>query len=278
MATFSPSPSFHLCPDLSIVPPPNGHLHLGSVLRNLVIEGVLAPLDAGATVPIPASQLWPRGAPMEKMGFTRSIKELRSLEGSIWAKIFGWDGLGAIFPCLARREDDEVLTVDRLLVQYFTPDMEFVTRALEVDGVAFYIKNTKFKKPVFIITGLMWAEGASLSKVQCHEKSFSGQAAATEPKSGTTTGTSGTYRSQKNLITSFDGSTPFILGIRVKKIWWEKNVRREAYDVVGATLGDTEGNRTDVLDGIKVADDESDLVLGIPYVDESQLGGLGVIV
>ncbi|KAH8736868.1 hypothetical protein BGZ61DRAFT_470375 [Ilyonectria robusta] len=76
-ASFSPQPSFHLCPDFSIAPPPNGQLELGSVLRGLDFDSVFTPLDIGGTIKVPDSQLKPLDKPSEKAGFSRSLKELR---------------------------------------------------------------------------------------------------------------------------------------------------------------------------------------------------------
>lgn len=268
--SISPKPSFHLCPDFSIAPPPNGHLQLGAVLQALNIDGVLTPLDIGATKPVPESQLWPKDKPQEKQGFNRSLKELRSVEASIWAKIFGWDGLGAMFDFLCKRENDETLTVKKLLVRYFIPTPEYVKEALELDGVAFYVKNTKFRKPVYLITGLMWTEGAKLSKIQSKKDKISSRAAAADPNSGTTGGASGACESGESISSSFDGSTPFILGIRVRKIWWdEEGIRQDAHDTVGTTLGDAKGKETDILNGVKFVDDEADSITGL---DEIQPG------
>lgn len=271
--SFSPQPSFHLCPDFSISPPPNGHLQLGSVLYSLSLDGVLTPLDAGATVPVPDDQLRPLDKPQEKTGFSRSLRELRSLEGNIWAKIFGWDGLGAAFSFLRRREGDETLTVEKVLVRYFIPQPEYMRQALEVDGVSFYVNSTRRKRPVYMITGLMHVEGAKLSKVQSGKAHVKGQVAATDPNSGTTGGTGGAYESENRLSTSFDGSTPFILGIRVRKIWWSKDgVRHEETDVVGATLGDDQ-KKVGVLDGLEYADDEVDTSNGQIFVVNDNLEG-----
>jgi hypothetical protein len=80
---------------------------------------MLTPLDIGATVVVPEPKLRPRDKLIEKIGFSRRLKELRSFESSIWAKIFGWDGLGAAFSFLRKRKDDETLTVEKLLVEAF---------------------------------------------------------------------------------------------------------------------------------------------------------------
>ncbi|KAL6902986.1 hypothetical protein GGI43DRAFT_400896 [Trichoderma evansii] len=186
--TFSPQPSFYLCPDFSIAPPPNGHLQLGSMLRGLDFDSVFSPLDFGDTADVPDSQLRPLDKPSEKRGFSRSLRELRGLEGSIWGKVFGSEGLGAKFSLLRSRENDETLTVDKLFVRYFIPTLEYIKNALEIDGVAFHINNTKRKKPVYMITRLMWTEGAKYG-AKYQDKGPGGW--------------------------SFEGSSPFILGIRV---------------------------------------------------------------
>jgi hypothetical protein len=269
----SPKPSFHLCPDFGIAPPPDGHLQLGSVLRSLDLNGVLTPLDIGATVAVPQDQLWPRDKPQEKTGFSRSLRELRSSKGNIWANLFGWDGLGTAFSFLRRRDNDETLTVDKLLVRYFIPTPAYVKQALEVDGVAFHLRNTKRKKPVYLVTGLMWVEGAQLSKVQSRKTKVSGQAAAKDPHSGTSVGAGGAHEGEERLQASFDGSTPFVLGIRVREIWWDKEgVRHDAHNAVGATLGDSRTRELDVLDGLQYADDdEVDGVSGQTVVSEAQM-------
>lgn len=270
----SPRPSFHLCPDFSISPPPHGHLQLGSVLRSIDLDGVLTPLDIGATVSVPEGQLWPRDKPQEKTGFSRSLRELRRLEGSIWAKLFGWDGLGTAFSFLRCRDNDETLTVDKLLVRYFIPTPEYVKQALEVDGVAFHVRNTKCKKPIYLVTGLMWVEGAQLSKAQSRQNKVRGQGVATDPHSGTTGGAGAAYEGEDSSGLSFDGSTPFVLGIRVRKIWWDKEGgRHDAHDVVGATLGDGKRRKLDVLDGLQYTDDdEVDGACGQTVVVEAQPG------
>ncbi|KAJ4024684.1 hypothetical protein NW752_003238 [Fusarium irregulare] len=270
MASFSSQPAFHLCPDFHIPPPPDGHLELGSMLRGLDFNGVYSPLDGGDTVEIPDEQLKPISA---KTGFSRTLKELRGIEGSIWAKTFGSDGLGAMFSFLRKRENDETLTVDKLLVQYFIPTSEYMKKALEIDNVALHINTSKRKKPVYLVTGLMWVEGAKLSKVRSSQRKLGGQAAATDPHSGPTGGGSGTYEGEESFSSSFDGSTPFILGIRVRKVWWERDgVRQEEEDIVGATLGDRKDSSESILDGLKYVDDEVAGATGQSTVDERKLG------
>ncbi|KAJ4256759.1 hypothetical protein NW762_008855 [Fusarium torreyae] len=275
MATsFSPKPSFHLCPDFSIAPPPDGHLELGSVLRGLDLSSILSPLDFGDTVKVPESQLFPVDKPSEKRGFSRSLKELRGLEGNIWAKLFGGSGLGVGFSALRQRENDETLTVKKLYVRYFIPTAEYMKNALEIDGVSFYVNSTSRKQPVYMITGLMWTEGSKLSKIQSKKTKVSGEAAATDPNTGTSAGGSAAYNNEANLLSSFDGSTPFILGIRTRKIWWDKDgTRRDEEYTAGSTLGGFKGKKEDVTDGLMFVDDQANETPGQVILYEGQLEG-----
>ncbi|PKK50415.1 hypothetical protein CI102_7517 [Trichoderma harzianum] len=249
MATsFSPQPSFHLCPDFSIAPPPNGQLELGFVLRGLDLR----PLDK----------------PSEKVGFSRSLEELRGLEVSIWENIFGNEGLGGALSFLRNRENDETLIVEKLFVRYFIPTFEYTKIALK----------SMRKKPVHMVTGLMWTEGAKLSKVQSRIRSNSGQVVATDPNSGTVGGARVVYGIKETASSSFDGSMPFILGIRVRKIWWDRDgVRHDIKGIAGATLGEFKAKNEGVLDLLKFIDDEVDIAIGKTIVDENQMGKEGPV-
>lgn len=170
----NPKPSYHLCPDFSISPPPDGHLTLGSILKNLDVDGVAHPLDLGSTIDIPNTEVYPRDAPDSKSGFTRTLHELRSVEGSFRAKIFGLDGLGGSLGFLRKRTDDETLTVEDLQTRYFSPTEEYMKKALELPNVALFVNVTRMKVPVYMVTGIKVAVGAKLSIVQGQDQDHSG--------------------------------------------------------------------------------------------------------
>ncbi|KAL8391895.1 hypothetical protein RB595_002191 [Gaeumannomyces hyphopodioides] len=270
--TFSPKPSFHLCPDFSIDPPPDGHLRLGSVLQSLQLDGVLDPLDGGEAAPVPDSLIFPKNkSASEKAGFSCSLKHLREVKGGVWAKVFGWAGLGPSFSALRGRQDDEKITVERLHVRYFAPTLEYMKTALETDAVALYVRRTKLRRPVWMITGLMWTEGASLSKVAATRMQLKSEITGSGPTAAGTAGLQLSYGSEDGLMSRFDGSTPFVLGMRVRKIWWDRQgVRQDKLDVVGATLGDDAETKKGLLEGLGYKDDET---LGYEtVVDDDPLG------
>lgn len=242
-------------------------------MRGLDFDSIFSPLNIGDAIEVSTSSLRPLDKPSEKTGFSRSLGDLRGLEGNIWAKIFSKHGPGAKFSFLRNRENDETLTVEKLFVRYFIPTPEYMKEALEVDAVSFYIEATKRKKPLYLITGLMWTEGVKLSKVRSKKTRVTGEGAGIDPTSTTTGGAKAAIENEDNLSSSFDGSTPIILGIRVRKIWWSKDgVAQGAEHIVGATLGDSKKKEMNVLDGLVFVDDEFDNARGQTVVDESLMG------
>ncbi|KAM0474388.1 hypothetical protein ACHAPX_007725 [Trichoderma viride] len=188
-------PYFHLCPDFNIPPPPNGQLKLGTMLRDVSIGNVIFPLDAGKPIQVPDSQLRPLQEASKMGGFIRSLEELG--EGNMWEAIADGEMVSKFSSPNYHVNRHKILSVDKLLVRYFIPTPEHIDNALEIDGVAHYIETTQRKRPVYMITGLMWTDGAT--------------------KLVDKRGADGFDR---------DSSSPFIVGIRVRKIWWRKDGTR----------------------------------------------------
>ncbi|KAK1239125.1 hypothetical protein MKX08_006186 [Trichoderma sp. CBMAI-0020] len=188
-------PYFHLCPDFNIPPPPNGQLKLGTILQDVTIGSVIFPLDDGKAIEVPDSQLKPLQEASKIGGFIRSLEELG--EGNLWEAIADTEMVPNFSRLNTHVNRNKILSVEKLRVRYFVPTPEYIDKALEIEGVAHYVESTKQKRPVYMITGLMWTEGAT-KLVNKH-------------------GADGFDR---------DSSNPFIVGIRVRKIWWRKNGTR----------------------------------------------------
>lgn len=267
--SYSSTPTFHLCPDFNIHPSPEGPLQLGTIITGLDVDSILAPLNNGATITVPEEQI--HGS--EKQGFKQSLRDLRKLQGSIWATIFSWEGLGAMFSALRGRADEETLTVEKLPCRYFVPTLEYINKALEVQPVAYYVRNANFRVPIYMITGIMWTEGAKLSKVRSKKANVDGQLSAMDPSSGVGGGASGGYEAEAGISTSFDGSTPFILGFRVHKISWDRaGVRKNKSLTAGAAFGARGPQQADLSEGLQFAEEEADRNKSAQLVlDETEL-------
>jgi hypothetical protein len=252
--SFNPEPSYHLCPSFGLSPPPKGHLDLGTIVQSLDIDGVEFPVNQDCRVPVPEVDRYPHDGTHEKQGFTRKLKELRATRASIWAKIFSL--VGAQFGFLCERSDDETLTVEKLCICYFIPSKEYMERALEQSHVIAYLDKTAKRGPLYMVTGYMYAEGASITKVKNKQGSLLGKTVATELTSSLTAGAGAGYSGDESSTVGFLNSSPFMLGLRVRKIWWDKDGSKQTSDdVAGAVLGASGSSQRCILDGIQYKDD-----------------------
>lgn len=248
-------PSYHLCPNFRIPPPPNGHLTLGSILKNLEEDGVEFPLNQAKVEPIPEEAIYPRDGPHAERGFTRNITELRSLDAGVWCRIFSVAELSAKF--IRSRGSGEFLTVNELLTRTFMPDDEYTTKSLENAKVRTYVTTRKLEVPVYMVTGIMIAKGASWSSRKSKTKEASGEGGGKEPNSGTSAGGKAGYSKDKETTTGVEDSDDFVLGIRVRKIWWEKDIRQESDKVAGSVLrsGSSKMSLGSPAAGLRIAED-----------------------
>lgn len=249
-------PSYHLCPDFSISPPPNGHLTLGSIISGLDLEDIMAPLNLHCEISIPSIRIYPRDGPDSKTGFTRTMKELRATEGSIWAKICSLDDIGGKLGFLRKRSNEDILTVEEVQTRYFIPTQEYMSKSLDIPNVASFVQTTKMKLPVFMVIGLKVAIGAKVSKAKSKTSGADANAevaASGVPVAGSL---SGTYMNENTDKVGFDNSKPFILGIRLRKIWWVEGIRYTTDKVAGATLADEKNqDKTDSANVVHFIDD-----------------------
>lgn len=111
-----------------------------------------------------------------------------------------------------------------------------MTKSLELPDVASFVTVTQKKFPVYMVTGLKVAIGAKLSRVESKTKNVKAEIGASDPQGMVSAGGTGGYTSENTSAMGFDGSTPFVLGIRVRKIWWEKGVRKTSDKVAGVAL------------------------------------------
>ncbi|KLU89427.1 hypothetical protein MAPG_08398 [Magnaporthiopsis poae ATCC 64411] len=242
------TPTYHLCPDFRIPPPPNGHLTLGTILKSLGEDGVHAPLNKGREVEVRPEELRPLAGSHAQRGFTRSLSELRSAEGGIWAKIFGLSSLSAKFS--HSRGIGKFLTVKELHTRAFLPDDEYMHQSLSNPKVNVYVTTRKLKVPIYMITGIMVAIGASWSDTETKITEADTGGGMAIPKTPASIG--GTESA-----TGVEDSDDFVLGIRVRKIWWDDGGRQFSDQVVGRVLASRKGEAriSDPDAGMHVADD-----------------------
>ncbi len=190
-----------------------------------------------------------------KGGVTRTVGQLRSLEGNILGK--GPAGVGGKLGWLCERSNNDTIKVDRILTRYFIPTEEYMAAVLKHPNMTPKTTRRGKKLPLYMITGLMIAVGFSMSKAKGVGKRFGGEGGATDPSSGAGAKAGAEYRSQDTANTDIERSSDIVLGFRVRKIYWEGEAARTTDEVAGRTLG--EGGSDDEVpnntESLKVVDD-----------------------
>jgi hypothetical protein len=183
------------------------------------------------------------------------MSQLMITEFGVWAKIFGVNGLKLGW--LSKRSGDETLIVRELKTRYFNPTPQYMADVLASPTVAAHIKVTRKKKPIYVITGIKWVEGVSVSKTKEKATNVSGEGSGTDPHSLTQVGGKASFTSEDKTAASFKESTDFIVGFRVRKIFWKRGGGMETSDkVAGSVLdGTDEAAIPAVLVGVQSVDD-----------------------
>ncbi|KAI1124295.1 hypothetical protein F5Y10DRAFT_249673 [Nemania abortiva] len=267
--SISPTPTYHLCPVFHIAPPIKGHLDLGTVLPELSAGGVNFPRNGGRPLAeVPRDQIFPRlgeeaydnwqkgeGDTLAddlwdvKGGVTRSVGQLRSLEGNIWGKAPG--GVAGKLNWLCERSSDDTIKIDKILTRYFIPTEEYMEAVFQSPNAKPKTDRRGKRLPLYMITGLMIAVGFSMSKAKGTKKHAGGEIGA-----GSEVGIGGGYKSENTASTDIESSSNIVLGFRLRKIFWEGDVVQMTDDVAGQTLGKEESAKEpDIIENLKIIDD-----------------------
>lgn len=260
-------PTYHLAPNFTTRPFPEGPLDLGTIVEDLQFY----PINQGAArVPIPEGQ---RYADV-KEDITASLKRFLSGEGNILANIL--DGsIGGEASLRGQREEETLIRIQKLQTLYFHPQPSYVKQCLQLADVKDYIEMANYKEPVYLITGLKIAWGATISTERGRE--FVGRAGADIRVPGglvdAQVGGDTAVSSASGMVSSFGKPANFVLGIQVLKIY-----HKRAFFIGEPSLATKRVVRNAVmLDNEPVLedeDDEDDETFTIADLGDSDVEGL----
>ncbi|KLU85287.1 hypothetical protein MAPG_04315 [Magnaporthiopsis poae ATCC 64411] len=212
MAPTRPAPTYHRAPYWSIPPPPQGPLQLGVAIADLANPIPLNP---------PPNQLAIPQADVHtttQQGFRETTSTISSGGWDVWAKL-----IGLLLPAplaygfASERQEEEVLCIDAVDTSLFFPTPELVRRAVDLPAIRTFLESTRFRKPVYLITGLKVARGASEAVVRSRTRS----ANAGLGGGGALPGPAQTQlQMQVRSLgqSSFESSSDFVLGYRLAKV------------------------------------------------------------
>ena len=211
-------PTYHVAPNFTTRPFPNGPLDLGTLITDL---RQCYPINQGAAnrVPIPEGQ---RYVDM-KEGVNASLKMSLSGEGSILAKLLD-RSIGGDASLKGQKKDEDVYRIQKLETVYFYPQPSYIKKCLQLPDVKDYNEIANYKEPVYLITGLKIAWGATISTERSREIEGKAEGGLQAPgglvdvqvkaQAGVSSGS--------GMVSSFGKPADFVLGIQVQKIFYKR--------------------------------------------------------
>lgn len=197
-------------------------------------------------LPIPKDQIYSD----HKGGFEATRARLKSGVLGLWAQFIGVDGIGAEASISAERSDKDMYKFASVDTEYFFPSPSYVSECMELSEVQDYLKGYNYKKPVYLITGLKVAKGASVrlekvTKVLAKAEVGLNNPGGTNIQAGPRV--EGTL--ENSLVSTFAESSDIVAGIQCLKLYYktgwlggEKKLKEQLY-TSGATFVDDEGNK-----------------------------------
>ncbi|KAM0547325.1 hypothetical protein ACHAPJ_010461 [Fusarium lateritium] len=228
--TYIPSPNWDIPGDSDTV-----------VLGRLIKEpkNPQSKIPGSSIDPIPPSKTYEG----EKSDWETTLEQVRSGKIGLWAKCMQVIEGGLSFSQLKSALENHKFT--SLETKYFLPEDEYLTQALRDTGVQAYLEVHNWRKPMYLITGIKIAKGASVSTESSREKSGQAQVKADATGAGASidVGPQASWESGKKRGISYGGSTDYIFAyqlMKLKPIKGSTESKSQAY-VKGAVYGRDEG-------------------------------------
>ncbi|RSL95713.1 hypothetical protein CDV31_013771 [Fusarium ambrosium] len=262
--TYIPSPNWDIPVDSDIVV-------LGRLIKDP--NNPQSKIAKSGVTPIPPP------APYEgkKTDWQTTLEQIRSGRIGLWAKCVQFIEGGLSFGQLKSSLENH--RFDVLETKYFLPDDDYFAQVLEDTGVKAYLHVHNWRKPVYLITGIKIARGASVST-----ENSTGRSAQAELKVDATSvgapvdvGPEATWESEKKRGISYGGSTDYIFAYQLTRMTPKrggKDSRNESY-VKGAVYGKGEVGGAEELKVRDVFDIEEEVGRGFSdtweKVDEDEV-------
>ncbi|KAF4463388.1 hypothetical protein FALBO_9781 [Fusarium albosuccineum] len=246
--TYIPSPNWDIPADSDI-------LVLGRMIKDP--KNPESQVPGSSPDPIPPPKIYEG----EKTDWQTNIERARAGTIGIWAKCLQVLGGGLSFSQLKSAMEDHKF--DSLETKYFVPGDDYLTRAVQDLGVQAYFEVTKWRKPVYLITGIKIAKGASVATQSSTETSVQVElkADATTFSAPVEVGPEASWASKDSRGTAYVGSTDYVFAYQLMRMKPKKRgqaILNESF-VEGAAFGNDSEEQEDVL-GLREAYDVAEEV------------------
>jgi hypothetical protein len=208
-------PTFHLAPRFTISPPPDGPLHLGTIIDNLTD---VEPLNETCHLPLPGKEY-----KHTTTGFVATRSQLATGKYGIWAKFVGIEGIGGELSVSTERSAEDTYHFEQLDEISFTATKEYMTQSMNERAVKQFVEGGGWE-PVYMITGLKIARGPAVSRKKGGKVATKVDLGLSQPGGiqGLEVGPNVEYANESSESVGFEKSDDFIYGIRVKRLYFKR--------------------------------------------------------
>lgn len=216
--------SYFLAPNFTTAPPPEGPIKLGSILRNISeFETLNRTVQA-----IPVMQLHPVN---KQTGFEIFLGQLHSADFGLTAKVLGLLGLGTSASIERTKGSNNLLSCQRLDTFTFDPTESYINESMKDLGVRSFMRLSRFRLPVYMVTGLKVARGASSTSSTSRLVAIGSDTSLVPSGVPVPVGIKAGYASSTDEGEKWDASTDFIVAFKVRKICLDRKeeVQHKAY-------------------------------------------------
>ncbi|KAI4599468.1 hypothetical protein KJ359_001910 [Pestalotiopsis sp. 9143b] len=232
------------------IPSPNWDIPADSklVVLGRIIEDPKDPesqVPESAVLPIPPSAVQDG----EKIDWETNLAKVRAGTIGLWAKCM--QVLSGSMSYSQLKSSLENHKFSELETSYFRPDERLLAQALEDRGAQAYFQVHHWRKPVYLITGIKIARGASVSTENRVTRSLQAELKADATSTGVNieVGPEASLVNEKKTGISYGGSTDYIFAYQLTRIKPKNKGKDHKSDkfVKGALYGKDEGdNPTDL--------------------------------
>lgn len=146
-------------PNFTTAPPPEGPVNLGHVLVDLKN---FRPLNSKNRIEVPMEDRQP---PSEQLEFEKSRKQLNEWSCGISARVLSILGVGCDLETSYSKESGDIIRVRCLRTEAFQPTDTYIRQTLDLATIRTFLESSKYRHPLYMVTGLKIAEGASITTI-----------------------------------------------------------------------------------------------------------------
>jgi hypothetical protein len=169
-----------------------------------------------------------------KIDWNGDTERKRSGLIGLWLRFLEFVGIETSASISWSKGDADLYTIPRLETKFIEPSKDYIEERAMLPEVASFIVETDFKKPIYLVTGVKVAYGASMAWDKWHEIAAGGKFGA----SGTAAGAPGGGGFETNAQdsskqkTGFRKSSPIVFGFQIREIYYDKdlNLQNKSFD------------------------------------------------